>query len=71
MLFKLIEGSPLHRDALYLMEMLGLPMHGAIEAAVQMQAELTRNLDRQLVVHLWGGPPFGELRIARKVQHAD
>lgn len=71
MLFKLIEGTPLHCDLLYLMQVLGQPMHEAIETAVRKQAELTRHLDSQLVVRLWGGPPFDRIRLATEAPHAN
>lgn len=69
MMFKLIEGTPLHCDVLYLMQMFGQPMHEAIETAVRKHAELTKHLDARLVVRLWGGPPFHQLRVIPEGPH--
>lgn len=68
MLLNLIEGTELHRDASYLAALNAEPIHAAIERAVRMQAQLTRRLEANLEVHLWGGPPYGQLRFAENAE---
>lgn len=63
MFLKLVEGSAAHHDACYLASMYGTSLHEAIELAIRMQAELTRHLDCNLQVTLWGGPPFDRLKV--------